>query len=506
MAARAAGLAVSIVTAVALAAGGWAWADAADLVPGPLTARPPAAPPDEPAPEPVLTAPAELQDVVGPPAGPDDLGAGQGPAEADPVDATTLATVLAPLMADPALGPSPTLSVRDLVTGEEVVRASSTDAVEPASTAKLVTAAAALHVLGPERRLPTRVAWLDGGGRPGGRPALVLVGGGDLLLGDGEGRPGSTDGRVGLLDLARSAVDAATEGGVDDRLLSGGPGTVVDVVVDDSLLGAPQQLGRGPVDALFAAAPASLAVAAGRLGEGRGRDGAPATTAGAAFARAVDQAMAEVLAAEAPRTGSVRVSTSPVATDVVLAEGLSAPLVDVLAYLLVTSDNTVADSVAGLVAAERGEPTALASASRVVVDVVSDDLGVDLGPTRLTDGSGLSDGSLSSAAALSGLLAASAAAPADEPLGLLSSLLPVAGLEGTLSDRFGAADGSAGGRGVVRAKTGTLTGTVGLAGIGTSRSGRGLSFALLSDGVPADGTDAARVAADRVAATVATCC
>jgi serine-type D-Ala-D-Ala carboxypeptidase/endopeptidase (penicillin-binding protein 4) len=490
-------VAVAIVTVLALSAGGYAWADAADLVPGPLTARAPAPPPSPPEPEPVLSPPPAptavdlTADVLDP----------EGPAA---VDAAVLATVLVPLLADPALGPDPAVSVRDLATGAELVQSRSGAAVEPASTAKLVTAAAALQVLGAERRLVTRVAWVPGDERPSGAPALVLVGGGDLLLAAEEGDPAATDGRAGLLDLARDAVLAVTEGAEGERLLDGA--TQVDVVVDDSLLGAPQQLARGPGDSFFAATPSSLAVEAGRLGGGAGRDGSPATTAGAAFAAALDQALAEVLGQRSPSVGPVSVTTAGVQVETVVAEARSAPLADVLAFLLVTSDNTVADSVAGLVAAERDEPTTLASASRVVVEVVEQDLGVDLGPTALTDGSGLSDGSLSSAAALTALLAASAAAPADDDLALLPALLPVAGAEGTLSERFTGPEGSADGRGVVRAKTGTLTGTNALAGVTTTSAGRGVAFALLTDQVPVGGTDAARIATDRVAAAVAACC
>ncbi len=113
---------------------------------------------------------------------------------------------------------------------------------------------------------------------------------------------------------------------------------------------------------------------------------------------------------------------------------------------------------------------------------------------------------MSTAAGLTSLLAASASPTADDDVSRLSSLLPVAGLEGTLSDRFTAADRSVSGRGVVRAKTGTLTGTTALAGVATTASGRGVAFALLADQVPAEGLVTSRAAADRVAAAVASCC
>jgi D-alanyl-D-alanine carboxypeptidase/D-alanyl-D-alanine-endopeptidase (penicillin-binding protein 4) len=458
---------------------------------------PPTAEPAPPATaEPVVQAPPVQLRV------PDDPALDPGAPE--PPEAALLATALAPLLADGSLGPAPSVSIRDLATGTELAQRDSQAAVEPASTAKLVTAAAALEVLGADRRTVTRVGWVPAADRGGDRPALVLVGGGDLLLAAGAGDPGAVDGRVGLADLARSAVLAAVEGPDGERLLpEGAPG--VDVLVDDSLLGAPQQLLRQPGDAPFFATPASLAVSAGRVSGGSGRDDDPAQTAGDTFAAAVQAQLDDVLGAAAPPVGSAQVTTRPVAVSTVVAEGRSARMDDVLGYLLVTSDNTVADSVAGLVAAETGESTTLASASDVVVQVVRD-LGVDLGPTDLTDGSGLSDGSTATAAGLTDLLATAAAAPDGEDLALLPHLVPVAGLEGTLSERFARGGPSAAGRGVVRAKTGTLTGTTALAGVLTTADGRGLAFAVLTDQVPPAQTPAARQATDRVAALVAACC
>jgi D-alanyl-D-alanine carboxypeptidase/D-alanyl-D-alanine-endopeptidase (penicillin-binding protein 4) len=58
--------------------------------------------------------------------------------------------------------------------------------------------------------------------------------------------------------------------------------------------------------------------------------------------------------------------------------------------------------------------------------------------------------------------------------------LPVAGGSGTLADRYQGA--AAGGRGWVRAKTGTLTGVNSLAGTVLDADGRVLVFALLSNG------------------------
>lgn len=83
----------------------------------------------------------------------------------------------------------------------------------------------------------------------------------------------------------------------------------------------------------------------------------------------------------------------------------------------------------------------------------------------------------------------------------VSSGLPVAGFTGTLAERYDSESARAG-RGVVRAKTGTLTGVSSLAGTVRDRDGRLLVFAVLTQGAD---TDAARTALDEFAAALAGC-
>jgi D-alanyl-D-alanine carboxypeptidase/D-alanyl-D-alanine-endopeptidase (penicillin-binding protein 4) len=81
--------------------------------------------------------------------------------------------------------------------------------------------------------------------------------------------------------------------------------------------------------------------------------------------------------------------------------------------------------------------------------------------------------------------------------------LPVAGFTGSLTYRFG--DEAADGRGVVRAKTGTLTGVHGLAGLVTDADGGLVVFVAIADDVAVIDTLAARDALDRIAADLAGC-
>jgi D-alanyl-D-alanine carboxypeptidase/D-alanyl-D-alanine-endopeptidase (penicillin-binding protein 4) len=78
--------------------------------------------------------------------------------------------------------------------------------------------------------------------------------------------------------------------------------------------------------------------------------------------------------------------------------------------------------------------------------------------------------------------------------------MPVAGWSGTLADRYVAGTDRAG-AGVVRAKTGTLSGVSTLAGTVHDRSGRLLAFALMADRTSS--TAAAEEALDRIAARLA---
>ena len=96
-------------------------------------------------------------------------------------------------------------------------------------------------------------------------------------------------------------------------------------------------------------------------------------------------------------------------------------------------------------------------------------LGVDLAGERVYDGSGLSRRSRLQLDTLVDVLRV-AASPEHPELRAVVSGLPVAGFTGSLELRFDEA--AAPGAGVVRAKTGTLTGVSGLAGLVTDAEGR----------------------------------
>jgi D-alanyl-D-alanine carboxypeptidase len=132
--------------------------------------------------------------------------------------------------------------------------------------------------------------------------------------------------------------------------------------------------------------------------------------------------------------------------------------------------------------------------------------GLDVSSLSLSDGSGLSRKNRMSPALPTSLMVLIARGGRTDPWWPVASGLPVAGWDGTLLSRFSGAS-STPGRGVVRGKTGTLTGVTTLSGLMTTSSGDLLAYSFMADRVP--GTYSGRLASrkvwDQVAAVLAQC-
>ena len=100
---------------------------------------------------------------------------------------------------------------------------------------------------------------------------------------------------------------------------------------------------------------------------------------------------------------------------------------------------------------------------------------------RLADGSGLDREGRVTAALLTTLLAR-AADPERPGLRPVLTGLPVAGFTGTLSTRYQDGTDTTGATGLIRAKTGTLSGVNALSGTVVDPQGRLLAFAFLAAG------------------------
>ena len=399
--------------------------------------------------------------------------------------ADVLDRVLLPLIAVKALGTGVSIDVLDPLTGEHLMAEGPTTARTPASTAKLLTAAAVLTAVGPETTLPTTVV---AGTDPG---QVVLVGGGDVMLAAGAGDPVAVNGRAGLDDLARQTATSLLAQGrsrvsltLDDRLFSGptrSPGWE-DSDVDDGYV--------APIQA--------LEINGGRIGTAHyaQRVPDPALAAATTFAERLKDHGVKVTGS--PHRGAAPESATGEAA--VLGRVESAPVAGLVEFALTESDNTVAETLGRLVAIAAGQPGSFSAAGPAVLDRLKQ-LGVPVTGAVLSDTSGLGQGSAVPPQTMTAVLAL--AAGADQPqLRAVLSGLPIAAVSGTLSGRFSDSAQRAA-TGVVRAKTGTLTGVSSLAGTVVDSDGRLLVFAAMADKVSS--TTAARIALDRLATTLAGC-
>ncbi len=465
------GLKAGVAAAAVLALGtGYATADAFDLVPGVLTVSAPRSLVGDPRPVPPMPSRTPAPDVLG------------GLSEQAPLPLRSVLTgKLAPLVAAPALGPRVSVHVVDAASGDVLFDAAGSTARVPASTTKLLTAAAVLSTVGPQATLPTRVV-------QGTAPdEIVLVGAGDMLLGTGASDPTAVVGRAGLGTLAEQVASHLRQQGVSKVALR----------VDDTAFAAPNTSPTwkpADVDQGFTSRVAAIGLAQDRARPGHPGPVDPALSAGVAFARALGHL-------------GITVAGPPVRTTApdqapVLGEVHSAPVADVLGVALQDSNNALAEVLGRLAARAMGRPPTFEDTAIAVVDQVQR-LGVDTGTTRLVDASGLGDGSVIPARVLVDLLRL-AASPDHPELRPMLTDLPVAGFNGTLGGRFttGSTQAAAG---VLRAKTGTLTGVSSLAGFVVDEDGRLLLFAVMADRVPATGTLAARQAVDRIGTVLASC-
>ena len=378
------------------------------------------------------------------------------PASAPAPNPAALAAALAAAAADPNLGKLGA-RVTDAMTGEQLWQQSDDVPLQPASTNKTLTSAAALLALDRNARVTTRVVAAS---QPG---TVVLVGGGDpTLSGAAPGQPTWYHNAPRLSDLA----DQVRRSGV----------TATAVEVNTSLFSGPSFApGWDPADIEGGdIAPIESAMLdAGRIqpatDESR-RSTTPALDAGRALAAALGVDPQHVTVTNQPVDSGARQ----------LAAVQSAPLIDRLNEMMNVSDNVMAECIAREVAASMQRPLSFTGAVSAVTNRLST-AHIDTGSATLRDSSGLSVDDRLTAKTLDAVVQA-AAGPDEPKLRPLLDVLPIAGGSGTLSDRF--IDGTPAGSGPagwLRAKTGSLTAINALAGVVTDRSGRVLTFALISN-------------------------
>lgn len=394
---------------------------------------------------------------------------------AGPAQAARVASAVRATLTRPALGKRVGFVAVDPDTGTTLTE-SGKGTFTPASTTKVLTAFAALESLDAGTRFATRVVQT----KPG---SLVLVGGGDPLLTTKKPKPALYAHRANLTDLARKTAAALKTSGT----------TTVSLGFDDSLFTGPEVSSHWersyvpgnivtPITALWADEGVSNGL----------RSRTPAASAAATFASLLGNNGIDV------NGSSPRVKAPSGATGVARVD--SAPVGHILESLIQRSDNQAAEVMLRHVAVAEGRPGTFDEGTAAVKRLLKA-AGVDIGGLELYDGSGLSRDNLISPLTLAQTMHAAANSPRAESL---MSALPIAGFNGSLLDRFQGST-SKDGRGVVHAKTGTLTTVYSLVGFVSDADGRAIIISIMADRTGTASPLAVKAALDDVAAALARC-
>jgi D-alanyl-D-alanine carboxypeptidase/D-alanyl-D-alanine-endopeptidase (penicillin-binding protein 4) len=379
---------------------------------------------------------------------------------------------------DELLAAAPPDTCLTVAVGGRIVYSKDPDrSLVPASIEKLMTAEAALAVLGPDDVLTTKVASdvqpqagvLDGN--------VFMIGGGDPLL--------MTDPYVNHFKhqpVVHSSLETLA-----DRVVAAGITRITGGVVgDESRYDRERYLPQWP-------ARFQTSAEIGPMGALMVNDGLVAfpptpdvrtpkeTPADDPAVHAADQ-LTQLLRARGvtiDREASSGV-TPQEAHD--LASLDSEPVRNIVAAMLTESDNGTAELLTKEIGVHQAGDGTTASGTAAITASLSSRLSLD--GTRQFDGSGLASENRVTCTAVQSLL------DQDGPHSTLASMLPVAGQTGTLAERF--LTSPANGR--VRAKTGTLNEATALAGYVDSAQGVSLSFTFLMNT-----QDPRRITADDVA-------
>lgn len=389
-----------------------------------------------------------------------------------------LESQLAAQFANPALAQFSGVII-DPESGTVLWNQNSTAPQLPASTAKLLTGTALLTSVDPTSKFVTKVVKGDQEGD------IVLVGGGDVTLSaraDGvdtvyKGAPLMSDlaaqVRASGVEVKRIVLDTDYWTGPD----------LADGWQTGDIRGTPT-VAQGYITRM-----SPLMVDGDRedpANENSIRTGDPATTAGKALARMIGQPDVTIVDGTAPEDAQV------------LGQVSSQPMSVLLAQALENSDNVLAEALARQVAIARGAPPSFDGASAAMLEAL-EDLKIDTIGIEMYDGSGLSTKDQVPPSVMGQVVAL--AVKGDPPaLRNLLTGMPVAGVSGSLADRY-QDDASRAGAGWVRAKTGSVQVTYALAGYVPDVDNRILVFAFVSNGV-SSGT---RPALDALAAGLRGC-
>ncbi len=343
------------------------------------------------------------------------------------------------------------------VEGKRIVAMNSAKPLMPASSLKLIVAAAALDVLGPDFQYSTTLRGVVANGIVAGD--VWLVGGGDPLL---------TLGNYTSTQIHPTLSPTRIETLVDGLVAAGVTGISGSVVGDESRYDAERytpSLGLG-VRSTEVGPLGALLINDGVILSSPIKPDNPALASAIEFTRVLTER--GIAVAGVPKTGMASADLP------VIASVSSAPLKAVIAEMLTNSDNNTAELLLKEIGlASSGQGTRIAGIAGVTAALVK--LSVSVDGLAMTDGSGLDRSNRVSCLTLQSLLVN------DGGFGTLTGGLALAGRSGTLSDLFTNSPVT----GIMRAKTGTLTGAKALAGVVPYSSQEGqqaIIFTLLLNG------------------------
>ena len=377
------------------------------------------------------------------------------------VDGVGAQRLQASLTADLAKQPGSCFVVSE---GPEALAALNPDTpLLPASTAKLLTATAALDVLGPTFKFETK-AVSDQAPDNATLDRLWLVGSGDPVLATADFRTylASQPEQKGFTTTSlESLADAIVAKGV--KRIPGG------IIGDDSRYDTQRYVPTWA--ASYRTDPEIGPLGALTVNDGYQVKGPNKVVPVSDPALYAATELTNLLTARGVQVGPPSAHTKAPDAATPVASVLSPSLHDILAASLTTSDNLAAELLAKELGVHASGQGTTAAGTQVIASTLTR-LGIPTAGLTLADASGLDRGDRSTCTTLARVLDL-----AETPqFQTILQGLPVAGENGTLADRLAGTPLA----GKLKAKTGTLNGVSGLAGL--LDGGRPLRFALLVNG------------------------
>ncbi len=384
---------------------------------------------------------------------------------------------VATLLKDPRLGKSVSVVFIDASTNRAITSYHPSVALMPASSMKTLTATAALSLMAPTKTFDTKVT------RKG--RTLTIVGGGDPTLQakashwspipSGSSRPATID---ALADQVAKSI-----GSTNTQFIVQADTRLFDRVAINPHWKA-NYVADGEVGRISA-----LTVNEGMTPSGHGSTN-PTLMA--------EQAFASALAARGVKTQIAKKFVAQVGASQIGVVH-SQTLIDLVEIMLTVSDNTIAEFLAHHIGGTHGARSFINGAAVTKSALMS--LGIPTSGLVIFDGSGLSrDDRVSAKTFASSIRFATRGKANTWPL---LTGLPIGGVMGTLGSRYISPPI---GRGIVRAKTGSLDGTASLTGMFTTVSHDVVVFSIVANNIPAKtGLVGARKAMDAVVVSLVQC-